>query len=296
MRFWKYIYYLLLLTLLGIGIAIYQLPDNNLHVIACDVGQGDAILVTYKDIQILTDGGPDKKVIDCLGRHVPFWDRQIELVISTHPDADHSTGLIEVVKRYKAGKILINPIDSGTQVVKVLQNWVKDRGIAVVSPTGGTKVVVGLISLDIVNPTVSQISSLVDKASKSPLNFFKPTEDTNDYSISYKLSFGRFTALFTGDFGPKVSDRLADGNQIGNVDYIKVPHHGSKNGLTQNLLEKIASSNTVGVISVGTKNRYGHPTQEILDLLTKYNVKTFRTDEMGDVEVITDGEKYWIEK
>ena len=79
-------------------IAVSQLPDGNLHIIACNVGQGDAILITYGNTQILTDGGPDKSVMDCSGKYMPFWDRNIELVISTHPDTDHSTGLVEVLK------------------------------------------------------------------------------------------------------------------------------------------------------------------------------------------------------
>ena len=86
MKLWKYTFYLLLLLLTGVIIALFQLPDQNLHIIACDVGQGDAILITYKDSQILTDGGPNSKVLTCLGRHMPFWDRSIELIVSTHPE------------------------------------------------------------------------------------------------------------------------------------------------------------------------------------------------------------------
>ena len=71
-RTYRYIVQLLILVAIGVVIAISQLPDGNLHIIACDVGQGDAILVTYKNIQILTDGGPDSSVLNCLGRHIPF--------------------------------------------------------------------------------------------------------------------------------------------------------------------------------------------------------------------------------
>ena len=320
MRIWNYIFITLLLILSLIGICITQLPDNNLHIIACDVGQGDAILITYKNTQILTDGGPDKKVMDCLGRHIPFWDRHIELVISTHPDADHSTGLIEVFKRYNVAEVLINPIDSGTQTIKALEKVVGSSGATVLTPTYGTKLRLGLIYLDIVNPSLSQIADLNEKAENSPLGFYKPIDPTNDYSISFVLAFGKFKGLFTGDIGPAVSDRLVDdlGNiGIETIDYIKIPHHGSKNGLTQNLLEKVvpgglprqnpqqepstnssekATAKVVGVISVGKNNRYGHPSPEIIEMLSRYNIKTYRTDEMGDVETVTDGEKFWLKK
>jgi competence protein ComEC len=76
-----------------------------------------------------------------------------------------------------------------------------------------------------------------------------------------------------------------------------VPHHGSNNGLTQNLLEKVVSEGglhpVVGVISVGKKNMWGFPAPAILSMLANYNVKVFRTDQLGDVEIITDGNKIW---
>ncbi|HKB88496.1 MAG TPA: MBL fold metallo-hydrolase [Patescibacteria group bacterium] len=292
MQIWKYIYGFLTLILVGLIIAIFQIPDSNLHIIVCDVGQGDAILITYKNTQVLTDGGPDQKVISCLSKYMPFWDREIELVISTHPDADHSTGLIDVIKRYNVDKIAISPIDSGTQTIKALENAVGGRGVEVLTPVDGMRLGLGMIYLDIVNPSHNQIGSLSQKVDGSPLGFFKPIDATNEYSISYKLSFGSFSGLFTGDFGQGVSDRLALENKIGSVNYIKVPHHGSRNGLTENLLKQIMPK--FAVISVGKNNRYGHPHKEILDMLNKYNVKIFRTDEVGDVGLVTDGKNYWI--
>lgn len=300
MKLYKYFIGFLILILSIIVIAIFQIPDGNLHIITCNVGQGDAILTVYKNIQILTDGGPDKKVLDCLGRHLPFWDRSLELVISTHPDADHSTGLIDVVKNYKVASLFINPIDSGTQVIKVLQNEVGSKGIPVTNPVAGAVYRVGLIYLDIVNPTSSDLSLLTAKIAESRLGFYKPVGATNTYSISYKLSLGEFVGLFPGDITPAISDKLAENKTVGRVDYIKIPHHGSVNGLTQNLLEKIMPSgglhpgaySGVGVISVG-KNSYGLPDRKILEMLSKENIKTYRTDEVGDIEIITDGKNMW---
>jgi len=78
---------------------------------------------------------------------------------------------------------------------------------------------------------------------------------------------------------------------MGTVDYIKIPHHGSINGLTENFLR--ASMPKIAVISVG-KNSWGHPREEILEMLAKYNVRVFRTDKMGDIELVSDGKKYWL--
>lgn len=297
MKLWKYIYILLLLTLSVIIISVFQLPDGNLHVIACDVGQGDAILITYKDIQILTDGGPDSSVLNCLGRHMPFWDRKIELVVSTHPDSDHSTGLTDVLERYKVDKVLINPIDPGTDIYRLLRNEVGSQGVWVVNPKEGMSLRLGLIYLDILSPNDELLSRLTAVDEDSNLAKYVGIKETNLYSVVYKLSFKKFSGLFLGDISPEISDSLSAGSAVEGVNYIKVPHHGSTNGLTQNLLEKIVStggSSTIGVISVGAKNQWGFPAPVILQMLAKYNIKVYRTDQMGDVEVVTDGEKYWV--
>jgi competence protein ComEC len=283
MKLWKYIYGFLTLCILLIIICLTELPDNNLHIIACDVGQGDAILITYHDTQILTDGGPDSSVLNCLGRHMPFWDRNIELVISTHPDSDHSTGLTDVIEKYNVDKILINPIDPGTDIYRLLKNDVGSRGVGVINPVEGMNLRLDLIHLDILNPN----RELVDKK-------FTVGDDTNVYSITYKLSFKNFSGLFTGDIPPSVSDRLATLSDVEGVDYIKVPHHGSANGLTDNLLK--AAMPKVAVISVGKKNMWGFPAPAILAMLNNYNVKVFRTDQLGDVEISTDGNEYWLGK
>lgn len=306
MKLWKYIFGLLLLIFAILVIALFQLPDGNLHVIACDVGQGDAILVTYKNIQILTDGGPNNKVLDCLSKHVPFWDREIELVISTHPQKDHYFGLIEVFKRYKVDNYLYNDVKSGNQDYQVLEKDVGSSGVNVIRPYAGQVIRVDVIQLDILNPS----------GKFETLNPKSETANINDIGIVTLLKYGQFKALFTADVENKISDGLSALSEVEGVNYLKVNHHGSKNGLTQNLLEKIVgglprpdpqhessmnnsektNAKVVGVISSGKNNIYGHPHKEILDLLGKYNVKILRTDEMGGVEVITDGGKYWIEK
>lgn len=291
MQIWKYIFGVIILALSLIVIAIIQIPDGNLHIIACNVGLGDAILVTYGKTQILTDGGPDKSVLSCLGKHVPFWDRDIELVISTHPDADHSTGLVDVIKNYKVGEILINPVDPGTSVYEVLKNEVGGRGIPVVNPVEGMRLGVGMIYLDIFNPNEELFGRLVVKNSNDKLAKYQISDVTNLYSVVYKLSFKNFSGFFPGDAPPEVSDRLASGQPVGTVNYIKIPHHGSVNGLTENLLKVLMPK--IAVISVG-KNPWNFPRPEILDMLGRYGVKTLRTDEVGDVEVVTDGTKYWV--
>lgn len=290
-KIWKYTFGLLTLSLILIVIALLQFPDANLHIVACNVGQGDAILVTYGSTQILTDGGPDNKVLDCLGKYLPFWDKEIELVISTHPDSDHSTGLVGVMRSYKVDELMINPIDPGTQVYQALRKEVGGRGIHVINLVAGMKLGLGLIYLDVDSPNDQMFSKLSLNSTYDKLSKYIITKDTNLYSIVYKLSFKNFSGVFTGDMSPEVSDSLAASWQAGSVDYIKIPHHGSSNGITENFLK--VSMPKVAVISVG-KNSWGFPREDILKMLQENNVKVYRTDQMGDVVLTTDGEKYWI--
>ena len=282
MKIWNYTISLLILILAGVTIAILQLPDNNLHIIACDVGQGDAVLAVYKNIQILTDGGPDNKVVNCLGKYLPFWDRNIELVISTHPQKDHYFGLIEVVKRYKVDNILYSKLEVSSPGYKVLEKEVGSEGTNVIRPYTGQVLRIGLIQLDILNSSDEQL----------PITNFQFSNIVNDMGIVTLLKYGQFKALFTADVENANSDKLSVIREIEGVQYIKVNHHGSKNGLSENLLKALMPA--MAVISDGRNNIYGHPHKEILDMLEKYKVKVLRTDQMGDIEFVTDGEKYWL--
>jgi beta-lactamase superfamily II metal-dependent hydrolase len=109
--------------------------------------------------------------------------------------------------------------------------------------------------------------------------------DVNGFCLIQLLSYGNFKALLTGDAGSLVEDKIAAG--VGKVDVLKVPHHGSKTGMSDYFLSQI--SPRLAIISVGANNRYGHPAKSALDLLKNHNVKTLRTDQNGEVEIITDG-------
>lgn len=279
MVFWKNRLFIQLIAfaLFFLFVIFLEKPDGNLHIIACSVGQGDAVLVVYKDIQILTDGGPNNSVLECLGRFIPFWDREIELVVLTHPQKDHYGGLTEVFKRYRVDNYLYNQLDIGSQEYQLLENRVRGGGAKTIDPITASGIRLGLIHLDILHPKEKENNS-----------------DINEYSIVSLFRFRDFKAVLTGDAAQEISDEIAEKWQMGSVDYIKVPHHGSRNGLSENLLGALAPK--VAVISVGKNNSYGHPHKEIIEMLEKYKVKILRTDEMGDIEVITDGEKIWIKK
>lgn len=288
---WKYLFGVLVLTVVTVWLAVIVSPDNKLHLIACDVGQGDAILVTYRNTQILVDGGPDRSVLTCLSEYIPFWDREIEVVILTHPEADHLTGLIEVFKRYRVKTLVATPLDVSSQGYQVLKNIVGGSGAKVVNPTSGMVIRLGLLYLDIVYPASKNLELTNLSINNDVLGAFSSNKSPNDFSIVANLRLGEFDALLTGDIGPKVTNDVLATGKIRDIDYIKIPHHGSKNGLTKELLE--ASLPEIAVISVG-KNPWGHPNKEVLELLESYGLDIYRTDQHGNVEVVTDGKKWWL--
>lgn len=284
----RYLLALLALFAVLVWLAVFSLPDANLHIIACDVGQGDAILATYKNFQVLTDGGGNNSVLDCLGKYMPFYDRKIEVIINTHPQEDHYLGLIEVIRRYKVDKFVTNSLDSGNQSYQALKKEVGSHGITVINSTAGMSIRYNLLQLDILNPFVDVLGE------KRGLGIYTSTLDPNKFSVVDIVSLGSFKALFTGDIDPEGISAILSRSKIPHVQYIKIPHHGSRNGLSEELLQAIKPK--VAVISVGKNNMFGHPHKEVLNMLEKHNVYVLRTDEIGDIEVVSDGKKFWIKK
>jgi competence protein ComEC len=278
----KIIIFLSLVTI-SVWVSVFSI-DSNLHIIACDVGQGDAILIQKHTTQILIDGGPNQNVLNCLGKHMPFWDRQIEMVILTHPEADHYSGLIDVFKNYKVVNFGQNNTNSSNQTYQVLKNVVGGTTTATSHLDRGTTIRAGMIQLDVVWPTQQNTSSNGNPIAGS----------TNNNGVVLLMKYAQFKALFTADVENKVSDELLGLNEIENLNYIKVNHHGSRHGMSQKLLDAVSPQ--IAVISVSSRNSYGHPSAEIIDMLTKKNVKILRTDELGDVEIVTNGKDFWAKK
>jgi competence protein ComEC len=217
----------------------------------------------------------------------------------THPQTDHYTGLIDVFKRYEVEYFITTGLDSGAQGFQALKDVVGSNGVRVINPTAGMKIRSDLIYLDILWPSKEYtLANMMEKVavgegSQGNVLGMKTTKiDPNNFSVVVNLSYGNFDALLTGDIGPEVTEDILKTNKIRDVEYIKIPHHGSKNGLTKELLEMATPE--VGVISSGRGNSYGHPHKEIIKMLNEENITVLRTDEVGNVIVESDGEKWWI--
>jgi competence protein ComEC len=245
--------------------------DSGLKVIFLDVGQGDAILLTEGQNQVLIDGGPNRqKILEELGKYIPFWDRQIETVIATHPDADHIGGLVGVLGAYQVKTAIKTNAENDTDVFGAFQKGLETekaeiieakKGVSVKFPSGA--------ELNIIYPFGSVNS---EKASDS---------DTNAESVVAKLNFGENSFLFTGDLPSEKEPELIKNSPDLKSNVLKVAHHGSKYATTPEFLDAVKPEDAI--ISVGKNNKYGHPTQEVLIRLKNIGAKIFRTDEMGDI-------------
>lgn len=259
-----------------------QEKDGLLKVYFLNVGQGDSIFIeTPNGNQILVDGGPDNKVIQELAKVIPFYDRDIDMVIATHPHADHIAGLIEVLERYDVKNILQAKEDYNSPVVSVWEEAVQNEGANEIEAISGKVIDLGnRATLTIIHPFVSV-------AGTSPKN-------PHDAVVVAILKYGAFEVMLTGDMEAKVERRLVlDGHDL-KSEILKVGHHGSKTSTTPEFLNAVSPD--VAFIQVGAKNRYGHPAQEVLSRLENFEIKYYRNDLDGTIKVVSDGESYQIIK
>ena len=248
----------------GIFLVITEKSFSPLRVVFLNVGQGDAILISQGKTQVLIDGGRDGKVLlGRLGRQMPFWDRQIESVIATHPDADHVGGLAAVISRYHVSAYLSNGSEGESDVFRHLRETLEaDRSVG--------QSVIGTQSR-IVFPGGAELRVLFPENGAA-----KALSETNEGSIVIRLVFGDTSFLFTGDL-PHEEAVLPD---IAPTKILKVAHHGSKYSTSDEWLSRVRPDDAI--ISVG-KNRYGHPSDEILSRLRQRGVRILRTDQRGDI-------------
>jgi competence protein ComEC len=277
----------LILPFLIVAILVWSVvlttPDDKLHVSFLDIGQGDAILIQTPNSQdILIDGGPDPQKISLeLSKKLPFWDRTIDLVVCTQPHADHVTGLVEVLQRYKVGQALDPGVSYNSSIYQEWCNLVADKGIEYNIACAGQEIDLGNgIKLEVLNP---------------PEDLFKGTShDVDNNGLVLRLSWGLVSFLFTADIREEAEFELIGQRANLKNTVLKVAHHGSETSTTMQFLAAVDPE--VAVISVGADNPFGHPSSEVveklIDRLGEDNV--YRTDEDGTVELITDGERLWV--
>jgi competence protein ComEC len=196
----------------------------------------------------------------------------------THPDADHLTGLVSVLQRYKVEQILVTGVAKNSGTYSKWQQEIVANNIPVKKTKAADQYDLGGgVILKILGPDDALLNS-------SP--------DTNETSIVAQLVNQKIKILFTGDIQEKAENSILAKNYDIASDVLKVPHHGSANGLTSEFLAKIQPK--TAVIEVGANNKYGHPHPSVLDKLKSQSVQIYRTDQNGEINLISDGLTYEV--
>lgn len=262
--------------LLGFGVFSDAWDDffvSQNRVVFLDVGQGDGILLqTSARENILTDGGPDNSVIYQLGKFIPFWDREIDLLVVTHPDADHVTGLVEVLRRYKVKKVLATGVTHTLPAYSEFINEINQKNIPIVKP----------VDIDNLSFTDLNLRILWPKEDLWAQDF---GGELNDTSIVIKATFNnKDSIMLTGDLTEEKETELIKiyGSEL-KSNILKAGHHGSKTSTSRDFLKFVGP--TQAIISAARDNYYGHPHFKVIKNLLDSNIEILQTANLGSIEL-----------
>lgn len=236
-----------------------------------DVGEGDAALLQAKGATMLVDGGPDPDII--VGKLRSRGVSHIDLMVASHPHADHCAGLVQVMRSMPVGRLLEPGKFGGTDgAYQDLIALASERGVPVTVAAEGQSLALGpLFTLEVLF---------------APSRLPVPPENLNNCSIVAMAQVEGARVLLPGDLEADAQKTLFADHPSMACDVLKVPHQGAANAATAGLLD--ASRPAVATISVGRDNEFGHPSAKCLQLLASRGVKVARTDLSGDI-VITMG-------
>ncbi|MFA6428860.1 MAG: ComEC/Rec2 family competence protein [Candidatus Buchananbacteria bacterium] len=257
---------------------------NNLRVTFLNVGQGDAILIQTPDNQkYLVDGGPDNTILNKLGEQLSFWDKSLAGIILTHPHADHVGGLPAVLARYSVAQLWLYPAVHTAPDYLAFLAAAKEKKINTAAIFAGQNLALGGgVNLQILWPPA-------DNKDNPAWSKFS---DLNSQSVVGRLTFGQTAILLMGDAPQEVEQELLKATTTDlTARVLKVGHHGSKYSSSPEFLAAVKPD--WAVISVGANNSFGHPHFRTLYNLQQVSAKILRTDQAGDIEIVSDGQKVW---
>lgn len=301
-------------------------PDQYLHVVLCDVGQGDAILLSFAQTQILIDTGPDEKVLTCLDKYMPFWDKKIDVLLITHFDADHIGGFRQIAQIYEVDYLFLSLTEK-----KDSQLFLELQAQALAMQEAGTKLKQPFLGQQIAFSKITSGSQTnYNSTPELVLSFLTPFElpeveylfleeqraflwqkpenylsdeawhkmaskiNDNNGSIALLAVFGHLKLLLLGDLESPREVALASLGLITDIDIQKIGHHGSKTTSDIDFLSK--SRPEMSLISCGLNNKFDHPHQEVLDNLQAISSQVARIDQSGDIEIVSDGVNFWFKE
>ncbi len=265
--------------------------DFTLDITFLDIGQGDATFIEFPDgQQMLIDCAIDARIIEALGRVMPFYDRDIEYLVVTHPDLDHYGGCIDVLKRFDIEHIIYNGMEKPyDDLWQAFNSAIEKHVQAGKQYTLAEDQFVWNISTTTVNFLYPDHSILDDQ---NVPNVEKET-GANDTSIVMKLTYGDQDVLLTGDAEEDLEEYLIStyGDQL-DVEILKAGHHGSN---SSSIVEFVSSTSPeTAIFSAGKNNKFGHPTPRVEKRFERASTTLWRTDVHGDILLSMSTSSYYV--
>jgi len=227
-----------------------------------DVGQGDAILIQKGSTQVLIDGGEDSSVLYGLGEYMPFGDMEIELVVLTHPHADHINGLLYVFERYEVGEVWFNYVDYKSDIYE----YFLTLEIPLKQAEEGTRYILDDWVMEVIFS-----SDIV----------YGKDNNLNNASIVLQLEADNYKYLLMGDAEVEVEKFLIEENILEDIDILKAGHHCSKTASSEEFLNIVKPE--IAICSYGEGNKFGHPHKETIDRFKERGIKILSTKEEGNI-------------
>ena len=243
-----------------------NIVDGTIEVSFIDVGQGDSILIQTGDHSMLIDGGNNSDGKLLVEYFKSLGIKKFDYVVGTHPHEDHIGGLDNIISSFDIGTIYMPKVATTTKTFEDVLDVVKEKNLQIFTPSIGDKFYLGDAKVEV-------------------LSVKNDASDLNDTSIVLRLEYGNVSYIFMGDASTKIEKELLNKNI--ESDVLKVGHHGSEYSTDINFLKKVNPK--YAIISVGENNIYDHPKTETLEKLESLNIETYRTDELGTIKTISDG-------
>jgi len=264
----------LLFLCLCIWYAVIQESRNGLLTVSfLNIGQGDSIFIEAPSgRQALIDGGPSGIVLRELSKFIPWYDRTIDVVIPTHPDADHIGGLVDVLPRYKIGTIVHSDVEGDTATAKALvEGMAREGAQQVIARRGQLIDLGGGVYIEVLFP---------DRSVKNV--------ETNTGCVVTRLVYGKTSFMLSCDAPKEIENYLVrlDGADL-RSDVLKAGHHGSKNSSSELFVGFVNPE--YGVFSRGCNNKYGHPAPEVTALFERFGIPTGDTCKDGTITFTSNG-------